>query len=80
MLLKHTFQFSHHSHRSGDQCHAGFNQFHTRADSTHLSLTSHFCLEFFDPLLWDILKKNLLTFKSITKKYKGIDALPCGYP
>lgn len=35
--------------------------------------TSHFCLEFFDPLVWDILKKNLLTFK-------GIDALPCGYP
>lgn len=80
MLLKHIFQFSHYSHGSGDQCHAGFNQFHTRTDSTHLNPTSHFCLEFFDPLVWDILEKNLLTFKSITKKYKGVDALPRGYP
>ena len=79
MLLKHTFQ----SLTTATEVVTNVMQVSTsftQGQTVHLSPTSHFCLEFFDPLVWDILKKNLLTFKSITKKYKGIDALPCGYP
>lgn len=68
---------SHHSHRSGDQCHTGFNQFHTRTDSTHLSPTSAPppTSAWNSLILWcGTSLKNLLTFKT-SLNYKGIDTL-----